>query len=181
MGYGQDAADGLPWFRGFQRGEVKLTFTQVLCQASHESSASFGIVLLSPNHPSDAASRRKPKRLGRRLRFLGRGSITNCNPDQGDAPAGVRMFHHEIFGKSQSIRPCSIQLNPGGIGSIGLAHRHEQMLALIPASRWKIPCAVFIEDAHSSSSRPVACLNDTHRERSIEGSRREEHISAAPG
>jgi hypothetical protein len=24
-------------------------------------------------------------------------------------------------------------------------------------------------------------LNDTHRERSIEGSRREEHISAAPG
>jgi hypothetical protein len=160
MGYGQDAARGLPEFRGPERGEVKLTFAQVLCQIPHRSSASIGIFYLSPSHPNQAASRRKPKRLGRRLRFLGRSTITDCKPNQSDTPTGVRMFLHEVFGKSQSLR----RLNPERVGSIGLAHRPERMLTLVPASRWKISCVVFLEEVHSSSSRPVACLSGTRQE-----------------
>jgi hypothetical protein len=181
MGYGQDAARGLHEFRGSERKEIKLTFAQVLCQTSHRSSASIGVSYLSPSHPNQATSKREPKRLVWRLRFLGRSSITDCNPDRSDAPAGVRMFHHEVFGKCQSLRACSIRLNPERIVFIGLPLWPERMLTLIPPGRWKIPCAIFIEEAHSSSSRPVFCLSGTRRERSIEGSRREEHISAALG
>jgi hypothetical protein len=83
------------------------------------------------------------------------------------------MFQHEVFGKSQSFRPCSIRLDSGRIGPIGLGRRPERILTRASVGRQTIPCVAFLEKVHRSSSRSIACFPYARQEQSITDSRQE--------
>jgi len=88
------------------------------------------------------------------------------------------MFLHEVFGKSQPIDLRCLRFCPGGVDLAGLPRRPAWMLTLAAADRETSPFIVIFEDAHSGSSRSVACLNDARLVRSLECSRRDKAIPA---
>jgi hypothetical protein len=61
------------------------------------------------------------------------------------------MFQQKVFCKRLPIRPRSIRVDPGTIGSVGTAHWPERMLTTVPACRETIPCVAFFGEAHRSS------------------------------
>ena len=89
------------------------------------------------------------------------------------------MFLREVFGKCQPIDLCFLRSFPGGVDLAGLPSRPAWKLTLAAADRETSLRYFYFEDAHSASSRSVACLNDARLERSLECSRRDEPIPAA--
>jgi len=83
------------------------------------------------------------------------------------------MLQHEVLGKSQSLRPHAIRLDPGRIGSIGETRRPERILTRVPAGRQTVSCVGLLEKIHRSSSRSVTCLPTFAKKKSNAGSRRE--------
>jgi len=151
---------------------------------SRRPGISFEFFFTFPGRPGLPASGRKSEKLRRWLRVFGCGSAIACNTDQSDLQARARMFQHEVFGKSQSIRPGSARpgsrrFDPAGPGSICLARRPERILILFPASRDTSPDVALIDKAHRGSSLSLASGDNARQERSIEGSRRAEPIPTA--